>query len=122
MDTLEVLDGGGPSQVEEIAADADVASAKSLAGGDVREGLRVAQGIDQAFLYHTVNCERNARTQLRCQIMLQRQADRGAAPLPPSPAPRTRSGPATLNVEPFRPSTFQCEERQRNGSGGALES
>ncbi len=39
MDTFEVLDDGGPSQVEEVAADADVASAKSLASGDVREGV-----------------------------------------------------------------------------------
>ena len=39
MDTLEVLDGGGATQVEQIAADADVASAKSLAGGDVGEGV-----------------------------------------------------------------------------------
>ena len=42
MDTLEVLDGGGPSQVEEIASDADVSSAMSLTGGDV--GERVLDG------------------------------------------------------------------------------
>ena len=38
-DTLEILDGGGAPQVEQIAADADVASAVSLAGGDVGEGV-----------------------------------------------------------------------------------
>src|SRR5258708_874849 len=39
MDTFEVLDGSGASQVEQIAADAHVASAQALAGGDMSEGV-----------------------------------------------------------------------------------
>ena len=39
MDTFEVLDGSGASQVEQIASDPHVASAQALAGGDMSEGM-----------------------------------------------------------------------------------
>src|ERR1700680_854229 len=46
--------------------------------------LSVSQGIDQAFLHHSVDRKRDAWTQLSCKIMLQRQADRRIAPSPVS--------------------------------------
>ena len=48
MNAFEVLDCGGPSEVEQIPSHADVASALSLAGGDVGEGVLDGGAADGA--------------------------------------------------------------------------
>jgi hypothetical protein len=39
VDGLQVLDGGCPSQIEDVVADAQVAGASALALGDVSESM-----------------------------------------------------------------------------------